>query len=178
MTTDETFGWDSALPENTKPAVEILPAGDAEFEVMKLDRQRKEMGRLGTCNVAVMKLQVTSLVENVQPQMIEVNLPLSPVTAYRLYQFFASIGHYKHGEVESGKPFKPDWSKVVGSTGLCVVKHREWTGKDGKTRVSADIDAYLDEKGRTRESDSPRAVGDPSRASKPSASEKYDQIPF
>jgi len=174
MSDNETWNWDEPLPEPKE--FEILPEGDAEFEVLKVDRARKEMGKLGTVNVAIVKLLVTSLVsKGADPKTVEENLPLSPKVVFKLYQFFASIGQYQHGDVENGKPFRPNWAKVAGATGLCVVKHRPWTGKDGVERKSEQIDTFLDEKGRTRASDKPRAVGVTATAGD---EQTFDQVPF
>jgi hypothetical protein len=171
--TTETFDFNEPLPPPQDFA--NLPEGDAEFEVLKLDRARKEMGKLGTVNVAIVKLLVTSLAEKCDPQPVEVNLPLSPKVVFKLYQFFAAIGQYNHGDVESGKPFTPNWGKVVGSTGLCVVKLRAWKGKDGNERKSPEVDTFLDDKGRTRASDSPRAVGNAANAETEAS---FDHVPF
>jgi hypothetical protein len=173
MSENETFDWKDSLPPPKE--FDLLPEGDAEFEVLKLDRARKEMGKLGTVNVAIVKLLVTSMIAQTDPQPVEVNLPLSPKTVFKLYQFFAAIGQYKHGDVESGTPFTPNWSKVVGATGLCVVKHRPWKTKDGQERKGADIDVFLDEHGRTKASDKPRAVGKTESNSK---EQSFDQVPF
>lgn len=158
MTDKADFGWDEALPPPREFA--LLPEGDAKFEVLKLERVRKDMGKkLGTCNVAVLSLLVTSYIDPENPLPIEVNLPLSHLIVFKLYQFFAAIGQYTHGDVEAGKPFQPNWNEVVGSTGLCVVKHRPWKGRDGVERHDNDIEAYLDDQGRTRATDDPRVVG-------------------
>lgn len=157
---NDGFDWNSELPPPKE--FEILPEGDAEFEVLKLERARKEMGKLGTVNVAIVTLMVKSLVDpKADSKTITSNLPLSPKTVFKLYQFFASIGQYNHGDVENGKPFTPNWAKVAGKGGYCVIKHRPWKGKDGVERFSEEIDAYLDSKGRQRASDEPREVGAP-----------------
>lgn len=154
---EKEFGWNDALPPPRE--FELLPEGDAQFEVLKLERARKDMGKLGEVNVAIVTLLVASYAAGAEPQSVECNLPLSPKTVFKLYQFFASIGQYKHGDVESGKPFTPNWSKIVGKTGNCVVKHRTWKGRDGADRKGNEIDAFLDDQGRTRASDQPRTVG-------------------
>jgi len=153
---NDEIGWNEPLPPPKE--FELLPEGDAQFEVLKLERVRKDMGKLGTCNVAVLHLLVASY-SGGDSQPMECNLPLHTKTVFKLYQFFAAIGQYTHGDVENGKPFTPNWAKVVGQQGNCVLKHRAWAGKDGKERKSPDIDVFLDESGRTRASDAPRKVG-------------------
>lgn len=158
MTTDSNgFGWTDALPPPNE--FKLLPEGDAQFEVLKLERARREFGKLGTCNIADVTVRVASYADPDNPQEVDAALPLHPKVAFKLYQFFAALGLYQHGDVESGKPFRPDWSKVVGKCGLCTIKHRPWKGKDGAERKSAEIDAFLDDQGRTRASDKPRTVG-------------------
>jgi hypothetical protein len=168
----EEFGWSDALPPPQER--QMLPVGDAEFEVLKMERARKEMGKLGMVNVAILNLMVKSLEDESITSNVECLLPLSSKVVFKIYQFFASIGQYDHGDVENGKPFAPDWTKVVGSTGLCVIKHRAWKGKDGAERTSTEIDMFLDPKGRARASDKPRAVGATDKADDPT----FDQVPF
>lgn len=160
---DKELGWNDALPPPQEFA--LLPEGDAQFEVLKLERARKTMGKLGEVNVGVVTLLVASYAPGAESDTIECNLPLSPKTVFKLYQFFAAIGQYKHGDVESGKPFTPNWAKVVGCTGNCVIKHRKWTGRDGAEKTGHEVDAFLDAEGRTRASDDPRKVGPPDQIS-------------
>lgn len=156
MSEQKDIGWGDALPPPKE--FELLPEGDAQFEVLKIERARKEMGKLGTCNVAVLSLLVASF-NGGDPAPVEVNLALHPKTVFKIYQFFAAIGQYNHGDVENGKPFTPNWSKVTGQSGNCVIKHRKWTGRDGKEKVGFDVDAFLDADGRTRAGDEKRTVG-------------------
>lgn len=159
MSETNGFGWNDELPPPQE--YKTMPEGDAQFEVLKLVRARRDFGKLGTCNIADVTLRVASYADADNPQEIEVALALHPKMAFKHYQFFAAIGMYKHGDVEAGKPFRPDWPKIVGKVGLCTIKHREWKGKDGATRKSADVDLFLDDQGRSRASDKPRAVGAP-----------------
>ena len=53
MSETKEIGWGDALPPPKE--FELLPEGDAQFEVLKIERARKEMGKLGTCNVAVLR---------------------------------------------------------------------------------------------------------------------------
>lgn len=154
----DTFDWNAPLPPPQERVT--LPEGDAKFEVLDLKRERKEMGKLGTVNVAVVTLLVTSLVAPEASDKMEENLPLSPSMVWKLYQFFASIGQYQHGDVEGGKPFTPNWGKVKASEGFCTIKMRDWTTKKGEARKSPQIDQFLDAQGRARASDEPRPIGD------------------
>lgn len=157
-TENNGFGWTDELPPPNE--WKLMPEGDAEFEVLKLERARREFGKLGTVNIADVTLRVVSRADPDNPEEVTAALPLHPKVAFKLYQFFAAIGLYAHGDVEGGKPFRPDWSKVVGKVGYCTIKHRAWKGRDGGERKSAEVDAFLDAQGRTRASDQPRAVGE------------------
>lgn len=172
MTEEKEYGFDEALPPIQEK--KVMPEGDAEFEVLKFERARKAMGKLGTINTGVVTLLVKSLVDPECTETFDENLPLAPSMAWKVYQFFASIGQYKHGDVESGKPFVPNWAKVAGATGLCTIKHREWERKDKTKAVSPQIGVYLDERGRSRVSDEPRAVGQAPKE----VSENFDEVPF
>lgn len=167
MTDEKEYGFEDAMPPIQEK--KILPVGDAEFEVLKFERARKPMGKLGTINTGVVTLLVRSLVDPDCTEKLEENLPLAPSMAWKVYQFFASIGQYKHGDVEAGKPFTPNWAKVEGATGLCTIQHREWERKDKTKAMSPQIGAYLDDQGRSRASDEPRAVGPQS---------EFDSVPF
>lgn len=160
MTEEKELGWDDALPP--PQAFELLPEGDAEFEVLGIQRGRKEMGKLGICNVATATLLVAPYNPGKQQRM-DVNLPLHATVVFKTYQFFASIGLYQHGDAESGKELRPDWTNAIGKTGLCVIKHRTFKKKSDPegtaTGRSHEVDCFLDEKGRSRMSDKPRAVG-------------------
>jgi hypothetical protein len=157
---NDGFDWNAELPPPKE--FELMPEGDAEFEVLKLERTRKEMGKLGTVNVAIVTLMVKSLVDpKADSKTIEDKLSLHPKTVFKLYQFFASIGQYNHGAVENGKPFTPNWAKIVGKGGYCVLEHNKWIGRDKKEHVNEQVSAYLDSKGRQRASDEPREVGAP-----------------
>lgn len=150
------IGWDDELPPPQE--FKLLPEGDAKFEVLKLDRIRKEMGKLGMVHCGVVTLLVSSLVDPDITETLEENLPLSQKTVFKLYQFFAAIGQYAHGDVEAGKPFKPNWGKVVGEQGYCVIEHHPWKGKDGAERKSPQVACYLDAQGRARASDEARVI--------------------
>jgi len=134
----DQLGWDDAIEEGE--GFVVLPEGPASFEVLKLDRARKEMGKLGTCNVGVAKLLITHT-ESGETATKDVNLPLHRKVQFKLYQFFTAIGQRKHGDEG---PFVPNWAKVVGGTGLCELSHRTWAGKDGKEHLDFDVEKFLE----------------------------------
>ncbi len=134
---NDALNWDSPIEKGDEFV--ILPEGLADFEVLKLDRARKEMGKLGTCNVGVLKLLLTSRGDGSSATK-DVNLPLHRKVQFKLYQFFTSIGQRKHGE---DGPFVPNWGKVAGATGVCEIEHRKWIGKDGKERTDYDVKKFM-----------------------------------
>ena len=157
MTNETGYGWNDDLPP-PKEFV-LMPEGDAQFEVLKMERARRDWGKLGTVNVADLTLRVVSFAAPDDPQELEAAIPLHPKMAWKAYQFFASIGQYKHGDVEAGKPFRPNWAKVEGACGCCTIKHRPWKNKAGKEMKSPEVNDFLDEQGRSRASDPVREVG-------------------
>lgn len=135
----DELGWDDEIEPGD--GFQVLPEGLAQFEVLKFDRSRREMGKLGMINVAILRLMLTSS-ESGETATREVKLPLHRKVQFKLYQFFTAIGQRKHGQ---DGPFAPDWTKVVGSTGFCEIKHRRWTGKDGKERIDDEPEKFLSE---------------------------------
>ncbi len=148
--------WDSPIEPGN--AFVVLPEGLAEFEVLKFAPVRKEMGKLGVCNVAVVTLLLKSAVDGTEDTK-DVNLPLHRKMQFKLYQFFTAIGQRKHGDEEA---FVPNWKAVEGETGKCMIKHRAWTGRDGKERTDYDVEAFLTEE----------------EASAPAGDRKFDNLPF
>ncbi len=131
------FDWGDEI-DPTQQYV-LLPEGPAMFSVMELKRERKEFGKYGVQNVAVVKLMVSSMTEGYDSKEIEVNLPLVNDLKWKITNFFTSIGQRKHGD--EGK-FVPDWSKVVNATGTCVLEHRSYTNKKDKKVTIADVKEF------------------------------------
>ena len=135
--TDE-LGWDDDIE-----AIEFvtLPEGPATFEVLDLTRTRKTKGKLGECNVAVLKLSVEHT-ESGQTATLEEELPLHRKLMFLLLQFFTAIGQRKHGEDGA---FTPNWSKkaIVGASGCCVIGVRTWEKKDGTEGSKNEISKWL-----------------------------------
>ncbi len=133
----DTFGWNDEIEEGS--GFTLLPEGPAAFTVKEFSRERKEMGKLGECNVAVLELECTSD-EDGETADVTCNLPLHRKVQFKLFQFFTAIGQRQHG----AGPLKPDWSKVGGASGRCLLSTREWTGRDGATRYSNEVERFLD----------------------------------
>lgn len=137
MSEHDAFGWSDEIEDGG--GFTLLPDGPAAFTVTSFTRERKEMGKLGTCNVAVLELECTSD-EDGETAKVFANLALHRKIQFKLFQFFTSIGQRQHGD----GPLKPDWSKVEGATGRCILSTRDWKGKDGGVRHSNEVERYLD----------------------------------
>jgi hypothetical protein len=126
-TKGDGFGWNDAIDPTQQEHV-LLPEGKALFAVTKLERARGEFSDCGTVNIAKMKLEVSTLTEGFDSVEVPVQLPLVGKMKWKLVQFFTAIGQRKHGD--EGE-FVPNWAKVEGATGSCLVGHRELKRKDG-----------------------------------------------
>lgn len=138
MSTDtgRELGWNDPI-ENDGSDWVLLPAGEYPFRVVKFERKRfGGSAKLPPCPQACLTLDVGDAETSTT---ITNNLFLHSKTEGLLCQFFRSIGARKHGE-----RIVMDWGKVVGATGLCKVKVRDWTGKDGQTHQSNEVEKFLD----------------------------------
>ena len=134
-----------AAATNTGPKSNLLPEGEAIFTVVKLDRTRKDFGKFGTINVAVVKLMASTLVEGSDAAAeITVQLGLHHDLDWKITQFFTALGQRKHGDEGN---FVPSWGKIVGQTGRCKITHRTYAKKDdkdgAKTGVANEIAEFL-----------------------------------
>ena len=133
---DRELGWNDPI-EHDGSEWTLLPAGEYAFRVAKFERKRfGGSAKLPPCNQAALVLEVG---DAEQATTVTHNLYLHSKTEGLLCAFFRSIGARQHGE-----RLVMDWSKVVGATGRCRVKVRDWTGKDGQTRQSNEVDRFLD----------------------------------
>ncbi len=137
-TNPDELGWDDEL----EPTVyTVLPEGPGTFEILDFSRTRKTKGKLGECNIAVLKLLVEHT-ESGETATFDEELPLHKKLQFLLLQFFAAIGQREHG---SDGPFCPDWSRkaIVGQTGNCVIGVRTWKKKDGSDASQNEIKTWL-----------------------------------
>ncbi|MBF0775983.1 hypothetical protein BVE84_05615 [Streptococcus azizii] len=134
---EREFGWDDTIQQDAKDFI-LLPPGDYQFTVTGFERGRhtpnpQNPGKLPECNKAI----ITVLVETEQGDAIMThNLFLHSSTEGMLSAFFGAIGQKKHGE-----PLRMNWNTVVGSKGVCRVKHREYNDEkynDIKSMIYAD----------------------------------------
>ncbi len=138
------YGWNDEVDPTNRDFL-LLPEGEAFFTVVKMARTRKEYGKFGTINVAVLTLMCSTAVEGGEGSVeIKVQLGLHHDLDWKITQFFTALGQRKHGD--EGK-FVPNWAAVVDEVGRCRIEHRKFArkgDKDGeKTGVANDIVEFL-----------------------------------
>lgn len=141
MTNEErVLGWDDPISNDNQGDSEVVPAGKYNFEIVNLTRERhvaKDGGKLPNCPKAVVTCRVYT--PDGDKADIKCNLFLHSRCEGMLCTFFRCIGQRKHGEV-----LRPDWSRVIGSKGLCKVDVREYVGSDGAKHQANEIKTFLD----------------------------------
>jgi len=133
----EAYGWNEEITSGEKP---LLPDGTrCAFEITKIEKARREIKGV-MCNEA--KLTITLLPcddPEAQPITYDDGLPLHRDFDWKLWRFFKAIGQRASGD---SKSFRPDWAKVKGSTGFCVVGIREFKKRDGTTGKCNEIKTW------------------------------------
>jgi hypothetical protein len=132
---DKALGWDSPVEEDGSQFVTLPDNTECTFQVAKLEKVRTADGKKP---MAKLELICTGTKGDGETYVRE-NLVLSSKAAWKLGEFFRSIGQRKHGQ-----SVVPQWDRVVGASGRCVVTVDEWTGRDGDKRVSNKVKRYLD----------------------------------
>ena len=134
-TTPRELGWDDEIQRDE--SFQVLPEGDYAFTVSKFERGRHGgSAKVPPCNKAILTIAVASPAGSGQ---IAANLFLHTNFEWKLCQFFTAIGQRRHGE-----PLRMNWNTVAGSTGVCHVGVRKWTGNDGRERESNEITEFYD----------------------------------
>jgi hypothetical protein len=130
---ERELGWDDEI-QNDGEEFTLLEPGEYSFFVKSFEKKRfAGSAKLPPCNMATLKIRIED------KATVEHNLYLHTKTEGLICAFFRAIGSRKHGE-----RIVPDWSKVPGSSGRCVVEIREWTGRDGNVMKSNQIKKFLD----------------------------------
>lgn len=128
------YGWEDTI-ENEGSDFVLLPEGDYEFTVTKVDRGRHNgSDKLPPCNKAIVSITVWG--ENDKAELTE-NLMLCNRMEWKLSQFFLSVGLKKHGE-----PLKMNWQAAVGKKGKCHVYIDNYKNKNGEDRQSNKIKKF------------------------------------
>lgn len=113
MSNDE-LNWDSELDPNAG-AFTLLPECEATFAVVKMERKRKDYGKLGECHAAALTLLCQGT-NGEGEGTVETLLILHKSLEWKLVQFARSIGHMP----------KIRWSEVETVTGRCKVGIRKF----------------------------------------------------
>ena len=133
---ERELGWDDVISKETDFI--LLPEGDYDFKVSKIERKRYAPGpnaKLPPCNM----VEITMVIESDKGSAhIFDNLYLHTRTEGMLSAFFLSIGHKKKGE-----ELKMDWNKVVGACGRATIEINEYVSSTGETRQNNRIKRFL-----------------------------------
>jgi len=125
--------WDSEI-KNDGSDFELIPDNTVcNFQVTEFEKARTSKGD------PMAKLKLSLLHGDTFGRTTE-NLVLNEACEWKLCQFFIAIGQRKTGET-----LKPDWSKVKGAEGHCVVKVRGYQ-KDGRgeEKFTNDVATFLE----------------------------------
>lgn len=141
------LAWDDEI-QNDGGLYEVLPEGDYDFVVNKFERARHSgSDKIPPCNKAILTLSVFG---EQATGTIQTNLFLYSKFEWKLCQFFTAIGHRKHGET-----LRMNWASVPGSSGICHVGVRKWTGNDGREHEGNEITEFYDPAERAKKPDGP-----------------------
>lgn len=126
------IGWDDEIEEDGRSFVLLTP-GDYMFKVV--DRKIEDFPGSEKIPKGVPKAVLFMEISGPDgTAVVKYDLIMWKTLEWKLSEFFRSIGQKKHGE-----KLKPNWKTVVGSTGKCTVKNREYTGTDGKVHLANEI---------------------------------------
>lgn len=130
------LGWEDEISNDGEEFV-ILPLGDYDFEVKKLERARFEGSeKMAPCNMAILSIEISG---EAGKSTVRHNLLLNTKMEWKICEFYISIGLKKRGE-----PLKMAWGKVVGSKGKCKVGIRKWVNKFGVEMESNEITKFYE----------------------------------
>lgn len=128
---ERELSWDDEINANADEYV-LLEPGEYDFRVLGYTRARfPGSAKLPPCNQAKVQIQIGDT-------FLEHNLFLHTKTEGLICAFFKAIGAR-----QSGERLQMNWDTIAGATGRCVVKVREWMGKDGDIRKSNYISKFL-----------------------------------
>lgn len=137
----DAMTWDDTI-EHDSDQFSVLPEGtECEFVVTEMEKSYSENKQ---CPMAVLQIRATAL-DGSGKTTIRENLVLHRDSEWRLCSFFAAIGHRKHGE-----RLKPNWNRVKGAAGRCVLSVERWKKRedpkdqDKWTGLSNRIKKYLE----------------------------------
>ena len=134
---NRVFDWDDEI-ENDGEDFVLLPPGTYSFTVTDFERAYYNGSeKAPACNMAKLVLRCEG--EDGSMGNVRDTLFLTAKNEWRLCQFFTAIGQRKHGE-----RLRPQWNKVLGSTGLVNITYdKRNTNDDGSAKFNR-VEAYLE----------------------------------
>lgn len=113
---DRALSWDDEITKESEFV--LLQPGEYDYKVENIEKSFFN----GSANMSPCPMAIVHLIVNNEAK-IKVNLFLNTKSEWKLSEFFTSIGLKKKGE-----PLKMNWNAVLGKTGICAVKNREYNG--------------------------------------------------
>lgn len=115
---NQALEWDAEL--NDQQERRVLIENDYLYKVVGFERGRfPGSAQMEPSNKAIITLEVNEVA-------IKCDLILNRKVEWKLTEFFKSIGT----EAVDGK-VKMDWANIIGKTGMCHVKQRQYVNKNG-----------------------------------------------
>lgn len=137
----EIYDWDSPIgKEADEGGFNVLPEGEYGFEVTALERGRYEGNpQKGTkaCPKAIVSIKVDG--GELGDAYVKENIFLNKKNAWHIKAFFVSIGLVD----PSVEEFVPQWTKIIGRSGRCTLKKRQFKGNDGDMIDTNDVKRFL-----------------------------------
>ena len=118
--------WDSGISAEAGQA-NLPPVGEYGFTVVELEKTLSKTGKK-------MAKVVIELDQEAQFWKVTDYLVLQENMAWKLAQFFESLGLKKKGEPLTSMP----WDKVLNETGRVKIKHETYDGKE-----NCKVDRYI-----------------------------------
>lgn len=133
------YSWDTPIEDVPEPEFTVLPEGDYDFTVLKVERSRtKEKPGSPACNMAILTLQAKA--PDGQTVTVTDYLVLRSSLQWKLSQFFKAIGQMPEG----AKNFRMNWGAVPGAHGRCHLYVDEWQPSNGgEKRKNNKVKSYL-----------------------------------
>lgn len=129
------LGWDDEISHDSEFV--LIDPGEYEFKVVTIEKSyHNGSDNLPPCPKAIVHCKIDSPKGSTT---IKHNLFLFTTCEGMLCAFFNAIGQRQHGQ-----DYHMDWDKAVGSTGRCKVGVRDWTGKNGNTMQSNQIERFIE----------------------------------
>ena len=124
--TNAEMDWDSGISAEASQA-NLPPVGEYGFTVIEFEKTQSKTGK---------KMAKVTLKLDESAQFWKVNdyLVLQDSMAWKLAQFFESLGLKKKGEPLTSMP----WDKVLNETGRVRIKHETYEGKE-----NCKVDRYV-----------------------------------